>query len=279
MSNWSAITERIIEIIEAENQLPWSKPWTIAAPINAITGNSYRGINRLVLSTSGFSDPRFLTFRQARALGGTVTRGQRGIPVVFWQFNDQEDEDTKDRTKHTAPLMRCYTVFNIEQCDGLDLPEMSSRPENLDVQAAVQNILNDYRDRPTISHAGEIACYIPSEDRIVMPPRSCFENDESYVQVLAHELIHSSGSAKRLKRKGVVEMIRFGSETYGFEELIAEIGSAFLCADHSIEVNIPRSAAYVQGWLNALKNDKSMIVMAACQGQKAVDYITCQVTA
>jgi antirestriction protein ArdC len=107
-----------------------------------------------------------------------------------------------------------------------------------------------------------------------MSNRSCFENDESYVQVLAHELIHSSGSAKRLKRKGVVEPIRFGSETYGFEELIGELGSAFLCSDHSIELNIPRTAAYVEGWLSALKNDKSMIVKAACKAQKAVDYLS-----
>ena len=214
------------------------------------------------------------TFRQAQELGGTVSKGQRGIPVVFWKFNDQEVDATQNQPKHTAPLMRSYTVFNVHQCEGLDLPELAPRPENLDVQAAVQNIINDYRDRPAINNTGEIACYIPSQDRIVMPPRSCFESDESWAGVFAHELVHSSGSSKRLKRNGVVEPIRFGSETYGLEELIAELGSAFLCADHSIELNIPRSAAYIQGWLNALKNDKSMIVKAACQAQKAVDYLS-----
>ncbi len=273
MSSYAAITDRIISLIETSGELPWNKPWNVLSPVNAISSKPYRGINRLVLSVAGFSDPRFLTYKQATDLGGHVRKGEKGLPVVFWLFESREEEDdTHPSKKYAAPLNRTYVVFNVEQCDGLDLPAIEARCEFNPIVVA-EDIVRGYKDRPSITHLGDRACYIPSKDLVLLPVAESFDTTDTYYSVLFHELTHSTGAAKRLARNAVLDPIHFGSETYAQEELVAELGAAFLCADSGIENTVERSAAYVQNWLQVLRNDKSMIVRAACQAQRAADYV------
>ena len=270
MSAFAKITDRIISLIETEGCLPWAKPWRVNAPSNVVTGKPYRGINRLLLSVAGFTDPRFLTFKQALMLGGSVRKGEHGLPVVYWQFSDVEDETDSRKSK---ALCRAYTIFNVEQCEGLNLPVIETPIHSADAIQAAQILVDGYKDHPAIVHGGEVACYIPSRDRVMMPVREAFESGEAYFGVLAHECIHSTGHESRLQRPGVTDPISFGSENYALEELIAELGAAFLCAESGIENRIEQSAAYIAGWLEALRNDKSLVIKAAGGAQRASDWV------
>jgi antirestriction protein ArdC len=275
MSNWESITNRIISLIETEGQLPWERPWSILTPINAVSGKAYKGINRLVCSLCPCSDPRFVTFRQAVQLGGSVKRGSTGIPVVFWSFEDREETTTREDNakRRRFPLSRSYTVFNVEQCEGLNLPELPVREVRLDPMAAATAIVEGFAGGPTIEHGGNIAAYVPLRDTVLMPPPASFQSDDAYWSVTFHELSHSTGHQSRLNRSGVAELIKYGSSTYAFEELVAELSSAFLASEAGIQTRVEQSSAYIAGWLEVLKKDTSMIVRAAGTAQRAADWI------
>lgn len=269
-SVYESVTNNLIKLIEENRALPWSKPWHVAMPANAVTGRTYRGINALLLSATTYEDHRWLTFRQAMDLGGNVRKGQKATQVVLWKFDDDRGEK---QGKGSAPLVRAYSVFNVEQCQGLKVSAVDTRPAAIATTDVAEDLICGYIDAPVIVHGGDRACYIPSFDRIEMPPIKAFVSSERYVATMAHELIHSSGAASRLARKGVTEPIYFGSECYALEELVAEIGASFLCAEIGISNTIEHSATYIDGWLNAIKRDKSLIIKAAGQAQRAADYI------
>ena len=272
MSNlYDSITEKIIQLIEESRTLPWQKPWNIAFPSNAVTGRRYRGINALILSAANFADQRWLTFRQAQELGGHVRKGEKATQITLWKFNDEKADDEKQ--KRIAPLVRAYSVFNVEQCEGLGLAPIDVKEISPEPLAAADDLLARYVSAPRVVHGADNACYIPARDRVEMPSAQTFVSGESYFGTFAHELIHSTGSADRLARKGVTEPIYFGSENYAHEELVAEIGSAFVCAEFGIDNTIESNAAYVDNWLDALKRDRSLIIRAAGQAQKASDWI------
>lgn len=281
MEIFQRITDQIVDFIDSQDFLPWSKPWSIPSPQNAITGNSYRGVNRLVLSLTPFSDPRFLTYKQAQNLGGSVRKGEKGTPIVFWCFDHKGDdsEDWQPNRFNSAPIKTSYTVFNVGQCDGLNLPEIPVRQEVESVKAAIKKVIDGFEFGPKIFYRGEIACYIPINDTILMPRREQFESGEDFASVLAHELIHSTSHKDRLNRFGDGEPVAFGSESYSFEELIAQIGASFLCSEAGIGHNLQQSAAYVRGWLQVLRGDKSMIPRAAAHAQKACDLILGRIVA
>ncbi len=268
MGAYAAITERIICLITSEQQLPWHKPFRVMAPINTISKKPYRGINRLVLSTAGFSDPRFLTFKQALDLGGHVRKGEKGLPVVFWKF--ERDADSEDRKN--SVVCRSFTVFNVEQCNDLDVPEFEAPQVNPDAIKATHDLVDAYKNGPRIKWGFDRACYSPKEDLVWMPKQEAFESSESCFGTLAHELTHSTMHESRLNRKPAAP-VKFGSEDYSAEELVAELGAAFLCGDFGIHTQVTQSAAYVKGWLRALKNDRSMIIRAAARAEKAADWI------
>ena len=270
-SIYDSITDQIIKLIEERKTLPWQKPWTFDAPANAVTGRPYRGINRIVLSMYDYPDHRWLTFLQAQELGGYVRKGEKSTQITLWKFNNESEED--DKQKRLAPLVRSYSVFNVGQCDGLNLPPVEHREMAQEPLASADSLLAGYVDGPRVIHGGDIACYIPSSDRVNMPPTQSFCSSERYFGVLAHELVHSSGSAKRLARKGVTEPIQFGSESYAQEELVAEIGAAFLAAEFGINSTVESSSSYIDGWLDALRRDKTMIVRGAGQAQLAADWV------
>jgi antirestriction protein ArdC len=265
--SYQQITNRIIRAIETEGLLPWRKPWRAESPRN-IRGNNYRGINRLVLSIQPYADPRWVTFKQVSELGGKVRRGEHGTPVLFW--TEVEDEDAPENKKRL--LARCYYVFNAEQTEGLQLAPLSG-PTDESLCSTVEALASTMCPCVEVHRKGTAACYSPLEDVVVMPRAELFDSAEAFEQTLAHELIHATGHSTRLARKEVCDPIQFGSDPYAREELVAELGAAFLTADLGIHSDVEQSASYVAGWLKALKSDKSLVITAASCAQKAVDFI------
>ena len=265
---YDIITDKIIEQL-AQGVAPWRKPWACAAsgaPANYTTKRPYSGINAFLLGMSPYASPYWLTYKQASAAGGTVRKGEKGTQIVFWKVGERETA-TGDTEK--TFVLRYYTVFNLAQCDGLPVPESAPVREIVGAPAA-QNIWDGYRDRPTMSATGTAAFYSPTIDAITMPPQTAFDTDDNYWSTLFHEAAHSTGHASRLNR---LKPASFGSETYGKEELVAEMTAAFLNAHAGIVDTLPQSASYLQGWLTAIKGDARLIVSAAAQAQKAADYI------
>lgn len=284
---YQIITDRIIQQLE-KGVVPWRKPWSGegSEPANLVSRKAYRGINVFMLSCSAYGSPFWLTFKQADMWGGHVRKGERGTPVVFWKFFEgterddggSSDNDAPARSKR-APLLRYYTVFNSEQCDGLPakLLEVAKVPERTASPIADCDAILDGMpaNRPQIEHGFNGAYYRPSMDVIHMPRATQFDTDAAYYATLFHELTHATGHETRLNRKALTGEIRFGSPSYSQEELVAEMGSAFLCGQAGIDTAplVEQHAAYVSSWLAKLKGDSRLVVTAAAQAQKAADWI------
>lgn len=276
---YSEVTDRIIAALE-EGTVPWRKPWKSRAgvdglPVNIRTGRPYRGVNVFLLALQGYDDPRWGTFKAIKECGGHVRKGEKGTRVILWKpVRPNEEQAENGRTPYL--LLREYTVFNAAQCDGLPELETTGTPDTpaFEANERADAIVANYRAHggPGIFHEYRQAFYRPSADLIGMPPREDFVSPDGYYCTLFHELTHSTGHEKRLGR--VTEWTTFGSDPYAREELVAEMGAAMLaglagldCADGE------QSAAYIAGWLKALKNDRKLVVQAAAQAQKAADLI------
>jgi len=249
-------------------------------PRNLISKKEYRGVNVFLLHAMMYESPFWLTFNQANELGGHVKKGEHACPVVFWKRLDVEDQSQPTRKK-AVPFLRYYSVFNVAQCEGITqdkIPALNgSKREHTPIEQA-ERIVSDMPKKPEIRHGGARACYSPSFDRVDIPKPESFHTEQDYYSVLFHELTHSTGHETRLNRKGICgtegEWSAFGSTPYAREELVAEMGAAFLCGQAGIvERTIDNSAAYVQSWLQRLKHDRKLIVQAAAQAQKAADFI------
>jgi len=269
IQSYERITERIVSLLE-QGTVPWHKPWTVktSLPRNLISKKPYRGINVFLLMAMSYESPHWLTFRQAIQLGGNVKKGEKSCPVVFWKRMKNEDEESGEPKK--APLLRLYHVFNTAQCEGLkDAPGEIQMPVTKPAE-----IVAGMPQPPILKHGKTHAYYSPREDCVGVPVRERFERTEDYYSTVFHELVHSTGHEKRLKRSTLTESAGYGSNPYCKEELIAEMGAAFLCGLAEIgERTIDNSAAYLKGWLEQLRNDKTLIVQAAAQAQRAEDYI------
>lgn len=272
---YQIVTDHVIELLN-KGIVPWRKPWRAGSsdvPQNLVSKRPYSGINFWLLGYSEFSSPYWLTYRQAQAMGGYVKQGERSSIAVFWKIlrTDKKDENGEDKT---VPLLRYYRVFNLQQCEGIEAPKpVIMRPFN--PIAACESVVAGMPNQPTIQVGGGRAYYRPSTDAVQMPQKGLFSGDAEYYSTLFHELVHSTGHAARLGRKGVMGDIRFGSGDYSKEELIAEMGAAYLCALTGIENStIENSAAYIGGWLRRLKSEPKMVVLAAAAAQKAADFIT-----
>lgn len=269
MSNqvYQIITDRIIEKLKTGN-IPWQKGWTVESqPRNYKSKKLYRGINTFLLMGTNYALPYFLSFKQAQELGGHVRKGEKGHTVIFWKMQDFLDKENGELKKF--PLLRYYTVFNASQIDGVDFP----KPETFvhDPIAGAEAIIDKMPKRPELI-SGNHAAYFPSLDQVMMPDKPYFRTAEDFYSTFFHELTHSTGHKIRLDRPQSI--LEFNRQGYAREELVAEMGAAFLCGQCGIvERTIENSAAYVQGWLQALKNDPKMVVVAAAQAQKAADYI------
>lgn len=272
-----SIYERITDAIVADLELgvaPWVKPWSGSAdpvPHNAATQRPYRGINHLLLGmrcyADGYRTNGWLTFRQAQERGGTVRRGEKGATVVLFKPLDQDEGSVSSVSKPRA-IMRAFTVFNIDQTEGLnELVPAADTSIPWDHHESAERVID--QSGADIRHQGFQAFYAPSRDCVYLPLRSSFPTADGYYATALHELSHWTGHKSRLARDFSG---RFGSEAYAVEELIAELSAAFLSAHCRIPGQLQHSS-YIASWLKVLKSDKRAIFMAAAQAQKAADYL------
>ena len=283
MDVYAIVTEKIINLLES-GVVPWRRPWTSTGlPRNLVSKKPYRGVNFFLLSASKYVSPFWLTIRQANELGGHVRKGEESTVVVFWKVDDAkrstedlDNEETDGKTRRRF-MLRYYRVFNLEQCElpqtVLDKLPKTEAHEHNPIEAA-ERIIADMPNRPEIQYTGSKAFYSSLTDRITLPPHELFTSAEEFYATALHETVHSSGSEKRLAREGICEAAPFGSPVYSKEELVAEFGAAYLCAEARISNEvIQNQASYVAGWLKRLRDDRRLVIQAAAQAQKAADYI------
>ncbi len=278
---YQEITDQMLAMLEAGTR-PWSKSWNGAPTPNIplrSTGAPYRGINVLTLwvaaMTKGYASPHWLTFKQAIALGGCVRKGEKGSVVVYAnRIEKTEANDAGEEVKRGIPFLKRYVVFNAEQIDGIEGKYPAPTPiitaTNPDQRDAELDALFS-RVPITVQHKGSQPCYQPSADHVVMPAFADFHTGDDYYSTLAHELCHATGHVDRLARPTLISTKR---EDYAREELVAELGAAFVSGAVSIKLHDREDhAAYLAHWLEALRNDKRCIFTAATQAQAAADWL------
>ena len=265
--------------------VPWRKPWSSAGlPRNLVSEKPYRGINCFLLSASTFVSPFWLTIRQANQLGGHVRKGEESTVVIFWRIENVEAKSEESNRKESNEkqqrhfLFRYYHLFNLEQCvlpkAVIDKLPGIERHEHAPISACSE-IMGCMPKPPEIQHAGSKAFYNVQTDRVTLPPPpELFVSAEEYYATGFHELIHSTGHEKRLGRESIVEAAPFGSPVYSFEEMVAEMGAAYLCAEAGISPAVlDNQGAYISGWLARLRDDRRFVIRATVQAQHAADYL------
>ncbi len=279
MDIYQTVTDRIISLLE-QGTVPWRKPWATVngMPKNLITGKEYRGVNIFLLGCQQYSSPYWLTYKQAQEKQGNIRKGEKSSMVVFWKLLAKENSGQNDKAIGKIPLLKYYSLFNLEQTEGIPSPVFDVPVFPFTPIEKAERIVQGMQNRPEIIYGGNRASYTPASDTIRMPYQERFEKSEEVYSVLYHELSHSTGHKSRLARKEVMETNAFGSESYASEELVAELASSMLCGVAGISnQTIDLAASYLDGWLSVLKKDKKLIVVAAAQAQKAADYIlNCQ---
>ena len=286
---YQQVTEKMIELL-SQGVAPWRCTWSrYGAARNIATGRHYSGINAFFMHLTKHPIPYFMSFKQAKAKGGKVCKGAKSERVFFYKtlFKDADGNYISREAARslagagedvsTLPVLKQYRVFNIADIEGIeiDTPEVTLTPhERIE---ACEQIVSGMNNPPRFIHRNaDKPYYSPLNDALNMPKLEQFTSAEEYYCTLFHELVHSTGHQSRLCREGITKLTPFGSPTYSREELIAEMGAAFLCARAGIDVQevTQNSAAYLQGWITALKGDKKLIFKAAAEAQKAVDAIT-----
>jgi len=286
---YQMVTDRICGMME-QGFIPWDRPWAMVkdSAWSGCDGHIYSLINQFLLA-----DPEkkyksldemmndvageWVTFKQAIDRGGNVKNGEKGRKIVFFTMIPEKDEDGNE-TKKLFPFLKWTTVFKISQCEGIDqkFHKDADCLYDFNPDVTADEVVTDYTGREGVRlnvKKGNKACYSPVTDAVTMPLPEQFRNNAEYYSTLFHELTHSTGHQKRLNR--IVKTAAFGSEDYSAEELVAEIGSASILATLGMEnaKTFRNSAAYVQGWLKALKNDKRLIVTASAKAEKAIKLI------
>lgn len=282
---YTRVTDRIVADLE-KGVRTWMKPWSSEHAVARLPslplrhcGTPYRGVNVLLLwgemVEKGYENPLWMTYKQAEALGANVRKGEHGSLVVYADtFSKTENDEKGEETERSIPFMKGYTVFNVAQIEGLPdhyyhptAPRDHGRTVEL-IEEAEEFFANT---GATFRHGGNRAFYAPSADFIQLPPLEAFRDAEAYTATKAHELVHWTGNESRISRPFGK---RFGDHAYAFEELVAELGAAFLCADLAITPEVREDhAAYLGHWLDVLKDDKRAIFTAAAHAQRALDYL------
>ena len=284
MDLFQIITDSIVAELE-QGVIPWQKPWSgVQGAISHTTGKRYSLLNQILL---GCRSGEFVTFKEAQREGGRIKKGEKASMIVFWKFIETAKRDDDGNVIHGAdgkllmesvPFLRYYNVFHIDQCEGIQ-PQFAEDPtpgEHLSPDVAADRIVEDYVQRSgvklTIQHSDR-AFYSPSSDSVTVPELAQYTSVSEYYSTLFHELTHSTGHFSRLNR--LSKEASFGSELYSKEELIAELGAAFLVNHAGLETtsSFRNSAGYIQSWLKQLKEDKRLIVSAAGKADKAVAMI------
>lgn len=283
---YSVVVERISERLRS-GVIPWRRPWGESSPVlgshcNVTTQKPYQGINAVLTACSGFDSRYWASYRQWSDLGGTVQAGSKGCPIVYWSMATKEDSEGNE--KRFGFIKHSY-VFNLDQVSGVEsIKAIESKRRGESVKspiesiAACDSVIEGFRARDkglSLSHGGSRAYYVPSADSVQMPLRESFGKASDYYAVLFHEFCHATGHVSRLNRPTLMGSHGFGTHEYSKEELVAEMGSAFLCGVTGIDTaTLDNSAAYIDSWLKVFKHgDSKMLVQAASLGQKAADLI------
>lgn len=262
-----SITDNVIKSLES-GVAPWVKPWNshgVDAPYNPISKRYYNGINFIQLSMMPGSTHNWVTYKQAQSVGAQVRKGSKGVPVIYFSPLEVQDQVTNEIKK--IPMLKTYTVFNADQVDGLELPAPAERNMNESIASCEAFIK---AQRAEFKHGGNRAFYVPSLDYIQLPELDQFKSSADYYATALHELSHWTGHESRLDRK---ISNKFGNEAYAFEELVAELGSAMLCAHNKIDGQL-QHASYIASWLKVLNDDPKNILKASALAQKILDYTT-----
>ena len=270
MDIYAEVTSRIIAQLE-QGQIPWCKPWIASdSAISRATGKPYSLLNQMILGKPG----EYVTFKQCQQEGGKVRKGEKSSMVVFWKFIEQEDEETHE--KKQVPFLRYFSIFHIDQCEGLKPKHVQQLKQTAQPDERADEIIADYLQRSgvkLIHQEGDRAFYRPSTDTVTLPLMMQFKNTAEYYSTAFHELGHSTGHHSRLDRLSKTAF--FGSEAYSKEELIAELGASALVSYCGLETSssFRNNTAYIQNWLQALRNDKRLIISSSSKAEKAVGLI------
>lgn len=270
---YEIVIEQVLNAMN-EGEILWRKPWSGAdmIPKNLISNKAYSGFNFFLLQLNNFESNYFLTFNQIKNKGGKLKKGSKGLPVVFFKMIESKKDPEKK-----IPVLRYYRVFNLDQTEGIEVDSADIIINNdFNPIEEAENMLAKISNfhAPIENLKSNRAFYSPMSDRIQLPVREQFEKEEEYYSTLFHEIIHSTGAEYRLNRETLYKSNTFGDHAYSEEELVAEMGAAFLCALTGISnETIENSKAYIKGWLKVFKNDPKMIYRAAREAQKAVDYL------
>lgn len=283
MSVYTIVNESIIEQLK-QGVAPWKQPYAFSNNVNAISKKPYNGFNILLLNISRmnnkFDSTVWLTFKQAKQLGGNIKGGSQSTVITFFTMKEFKEEKADGTTKiKKVPLLRYYNVFNLDQTERIDKSVLDWSKEYADCNENIltaENILHRYENKPPVVHFNCTPCYIPKVDEINIPSMDNFHSSQEYYSTLFHEMLHSTGHQTRLNRKGIAELDREDKHKYSFEELIAEIGASYLNYHAGIfEDVMNNSAAYIDNWLKVLtnKDNERWLTTAFNQSEKAVNYI------
>lgn len=275
MSIYEEITNQILADLESAKSRDWQLPWhkLSGLPTNIDTGKSYAGVNILALASAkmrkGYSSSKWGTFKQWQSLDCQVKKGEKASKIIFWSFFETASEEGDESDAHKKIVAIGYCVFNADQVEGyvedtVNIADANVRDEN--AETFFTNV------GANISHTGDEAYYSPILDKICIPILSKFHSSQGYYATLAHEHVHWTGSKSRLNR--LDSSAKFGSESYAAEELVAELGASFLCANLGFYSETRENhVAYIQSWIKLLKNDKRAIFVASSKAQKAVELL------
>ncbi len=276
---YKQVTDKILAELE-NGTAPWVKPWSGKAfkggafAHNAVSKRQYSGVNVVLLwmaqSAGKFTANRWLTFKQAKEAGGNVRKGEKGTMVVFVSHMIRQDEKTGDEVR--IPFLKKYTVFNVQQCDGLSdkvSGESLPMPENQAKRAELADLFIEETGADVHEQGGDRAFYSPALDAVCMPKFEQFKSADHFYATTFHELGHWTGHKTRLDRDFSG---RFGDRSYAAEELVAELTAAFLCAEFGFDGDL-RHAGYIKNWISLLKHDSRAFVTAASKAQQAADFL------
>ena len=299
-----AIIAEIEQRIKDKTGFQWIQGWTAKAGtkeagyyFNPVTKNYYSGVNVFILSILGarFADPRYITYKNAKDLGGNVKLGQRGIPIVYVAVLCMEHKKPFNKITNECPqgcdkdskkfiINKHYTVFNVEQCENLtklkplEVEEVEELTEEFDPISEAERIVSLYKNAPSVEHdGGDGAYYIPATDEIHLPTKNSFHSNGEYYSTLFHELVHSTLHPSRLNRSfkdTPAQVEKFGSAPYAKEELVAELGNSLLCSRAGITDTYQNSIEYLRGWVAKLNDDMKLFISSARHANKAVKYMT-----